>query len=180
MWPFGKSKDINLIPEEERAARNRNIAIIIISSFAVLVGLGVVVYSFFAVLEARDKNTQSRLSTEIQEKNSQWQQFAPVLSNLKKVKTKLSVYQTYLSNSSIDKYIEKIRSTVPKGIVLDNLAVDKEGKLKISGKGEVASVYQFFEVLQEKSAEFESPTLVSVDKISGSDYSFNIEAKVKN
>lgn len=179
---FGKSqRELNLIPEEQQKLKARKIKIVVIVISAVVISLQIGVFVVAQGLVLSEQNTQSNLEEELVLKNAEWEKVASPAASVQTIKSKLATYQKFsLEHPEPKIFIDKIRNSLPQGIVLLDISVDKTGDSVMTGTVDNPGViYQFINVLNDKKTIFDKPVLNSVDKNDSGGYNFIIEVIVK-
>ena len=181
MFGFGKSRELNLIPEEERKQRTRKIRVVTLVAVGVVLGMQVLVFVGITFLEQREKSVTVSLERELIEKNNQWQQIAEPAERIKVTKNKLSTYTAFLAaHASPNSKISKVQKALPKGITLITLSIVETNKVTLNGEADKPEViYQLYNSLQAGEQDFDLIKLISIDKITTGTYNFIINFTLK-
>ena len=181
MFGFGKSRELNLIPEEERKQRTKKIRVVTLVVVGFVLGMQVLAFVGKALLEQIEKRATASLEEELAEKNSRWQQIAEPAEQIKVTKNKLSTYNSFLTtHEDPNSKISKVRKALPKGITLTTLSLMETNKVTLNGQaGKPEVIYQLYNSLQDKEEDFDSIKLISIDKITAGSYNFIINFTLK-
>lgn len=181
MFGFGKSRELNLIPEEERKQRTKKIRVITLVTVGFVLGMQVLVLVGTTILEQREKGAAISLESELVEKNRQWKQIAGPAEQIKVTKSKLSAYNSFLKvHEDPNSKISKVRKALPNGITLTTLSIMEASKVTLNGKADKPEViYQMYNSLQDGEEDFDLVKLVAIDKVAVNDYTFIIDFTLK-
>ena len=182
MFGFGKgSRELNLIPEEERKQRTKKIRVITLVIIGFVLGMQILTFVGIFVLDQREKGITVSLEKELAEKNNQWKQISEPAEQIKVTKSKLSTFNSFLSTQvDPNSKIGRVQKVLPLGVTLTTLAITKENKVTLNGtvdKPEV--IYQLYNLLQDREKEFDSIKLGAIDKVADNDYTFIIDFTLK-
>jgi len=181
MFGFGKSRELNLIPEEERKQRTKKIRVVTLVVVGFVLGMQVLAFVGITLLEQSEKRATASLESDLAEKNSQWQQIAGPAEQIKVTKNKLSTYTSFLAaHVDPNSKISKVQKFIPGGITLTNLSIIEASKVSLEGKAAKPEViYQLYNTLKDREEDFDAVKLVGMDKTTTDNYTFIIGFTLK-
>lgn len=181
MFGFGKSRELNLIPEEERKQRTRRIRVVTLLVVGFVLGMQVLSFVGITLLEQIEKRATASLEEELAEKNSEWQQIAGPAEQIKVTKNKLSTYNSFITDHvDPNSKISKVQKFIPGGVTLTNLSIVEASKVSLEGEASKPEViYQLYNTLQDREEDFDAVKLVGMDKTSPNNYVFIIGLTLK-
>jgi Tfp pilus assembly protein PilN len=174
----GKQKDINLIPEVETAAKAKKIRLAVIVICVAVVGLLIVASFLISLLSFSENQKSKSLSEKSKSQTAAWQQLSKLAEKISSAKTKQTqLAEVAKTNQAFATSLEKIRSKVPLGVSLANLAVKTTGTFSLQVvAADPAEIYQFVEELK-KEKFFSQVSIASLVKNSDK-YTLNLNLKV--
>ncbi|MEX0616940.1 MAG: PilN domain-containing protein [Candidatus Woykebacteria bacterium] len=177
----GKERELNLIPEEEQKSRVFKIKIATLLTSVVLVFSELVLFSFLLVAEKSEDGVRDRLEKQKAAKEQELQAYSALASQTKIIKSGISIHDTFeLTHPPMDLLIHKILKVTPGGINLNSLTLSTQKRASLEGfSKDPAVIYQFFNVLQGQTSQFDSVDLTKVDKASKESYNFLITVQIK-
>ncbi len=192
-----KEQDINLLTREEAkptAAKFSFLPLILIPmlTLAVLIAAFLIVFA----LEQREKMRQSELTSEIDQKTSEWKKYEDTAKIIYQVKTNIDKYQKIAeTNTNTKNALNLLSRNIPQTVVLAQLDLKDSGKANLAGASrDPKSIFQFFVNLIDKPEFFSGVKLTNIGYKSGEDdsktggggssegeklYRFNIEMTIK-
>ena len=176
-------KNINLLREEETeslvAKRDFLVAFLIPIGTIVLLG---VVFFFVLLLDTQASLKNSDLTKQIQQKQTEWSKYSEVASGITEIKTNIKTYQDILAkNKNVRSIFEVIRSDIPITLTLSKIDLSEKGEALVEGTAPKAvDVYQYLQVLKNKTANYSSVVLKTIT-YNGADstYKFGLTFSVK-
>ena len=178
---FGKSQDINLIPEEEQKIRTRKIQVISVLGLVLIILAQLLLFGLVTSLTFQEGRNQSKLENTLAQRNSEWDKIATPAASLKVVKTKLSSYESFNNqHPSLPELLKKIQDNMPSGIGLTNISITSNREASIQGEAfDPSVIYQFVNVLNDKKDDFSLVKLEGISKLATGSYSFVLSLNVK-
>ena len=182
MFGFGKGpRELNLIPKEEQKIRVNRIKVLTLGILVVVIGFELIIFSGVFLITQVEQNTNKDLQQKLSQKESAWQQISEKANAAKEIKTNLAAAESFnTKHPNLRSFIQKIQKVTPDGVRITSVSVTKLGRSSIQATTTQPNIiYQFFNILQEKSEDFDSITLVSVGKSEDGGYNFIFDLKVK-
>ncbi len=178
---FGKSSDINLIPEEEQKLRTKKIRSAVLVVLAAILAGEVLAYVGVFLVDNKEKSQQKKLQYQLSADNLEWQEVSTPAATLKAAKGKISLYQSFLStHPAQEARVKKIQDSLPVGIRVKTLSVTGDGSVQLEGEAQrPAIVYQSLNYLNENKQDFDSPKIVGISKLGAASYDFIFSFKLK-
>lgn len=172
---FGKKKQksIDLLSDEDTGKESFGLLPIIIVAAIIILLQAIFAGSLF-FLNLSTKGQIDAVKKQQQDQTTIWQKSATMATNVKTVVAKNTLYQTDLKSfSGLDTKLDKIRSLIPDGVTIGQIALDNKGKTSLSAQSaQAADGYQLVTVLQMNPA-LSNVNLDSISKQAGN-YQFTI------
>lgn len=178
---FGKNRqELNLIPEEQQKIRLSKIKILAIFIVVIVVVAQLLIYSFIFILNQRENNKYSDLKEEFSLQETEWGKYATLVDSVKRIKSNLASYNTFIgTHPDLDQSIRKIQVVTPIGIKFSSVSITNLGEVSIQGSAlSPGTIYQFINVLKEKTQDFGAVELKSIGVGEEKGYNFVINLKV--
>lgn len=174
-------KSIELLPEAERPAGSTKIKFLTGIVAALIIVLLLIVAIAIFLLNTSETRQSRQLSKQLDDKIASWQELADTAQDVSLIKAKVGELQKITNSTEI--YLEtlvQIRSSVPAGVTLISLEMEKSNYLKLQASAiRPASLYQFVEQLKGEKDFVTQVTVSSLSK--GADmYVINLDLGIKS
>ena len=176
---FGKKKQtIDLLPEEGTSKQKINLVYVAIGAVLVIL-VQVFAAGFLFIANLYNSSQLDNAKKQEQEQTSLWQNYTSLASNVKTILAKDTLYNTDVkAYSGFDTKLDKIRSLIPDGVLVDQITMSNNGKTSLNAHSDqAADGYQLATIVQ-KNPDLTNVKLDGVTK-AGSTYHFTITFSIK-